>query len=87
LALAAVAAGFFSMEARLGAREPDGRIADPAARAPLERLVRCTVALRRDVALDDVPDVATLDADDAGVDPRALRALGRLPARVPPEVP
>lgn len=62
-------------------------LADPSARAPLERLVRCTVALRRDVALDDVPDVDGLDADEAGVDPRALRALGRLPARVPPEVP
>jgi hypothetical protein len=62
-------------------------LADPSARAPLERLVRCTVALRRDVDLRDVPDVATLDVGDAGVDPRALRALGRLPARVPPEVP
>jgi hypothetical protein len=62
-------------------------LADPTARGPLERLVRCTAALRRGVALADVADVADVDPVRDGVDPRVLRALGRLPHRVPPEVP
>lgn len=62
-------------------------LADPNARAPLEHLVRCTVALRRGVDLADVADVDDVDATRDGIDPRVLRALGRLPARVPPEAP
>lgn len=62
-------------------------LADPNARAPLEHLVRCTVALRRGVDLADVADVDDVDATRDGIDPRVLRALGRLPARVPPEDP
>jgi predicted nucleic acid-binding Zn ribbon protein len=62
-------------------------LADPNARAPLEHLVRCTVALRRGVDLADVADVDDVDATRDGIDPRVLRALGRLPSRTPPEVP
>ncbi len=52
-------------------------LADPTARAPLTQLVRCTVALRREVALDDV-DLSEVDPDRDGVDARALRALGHI---------
>lgn len=62
-------------------------LADPAARAPLERLVRCTAALRRGVDLSDVPDVADVDPVRDGIDPRALRALGRLAPTPPQEAP
>lgn len=62
-------------------------LADPTARAPLEHLVRCTVALRRGVDLADVAHVDDVDPARDGIDPRVLRALGRLPARVPPEAP
>lgn len=52
-------------------------LADPAAREPLDRLVRCAVALRREVSLADVADLSDVDPDRDGIDPRALRALGR----------
>jgi len=52
-------------------------LADPTARAPLAQLVRCTVALRREVSLADV-DLGDVDPDRDGVDARALRALGHL---------
>ena len=58
-------------------------LADPSARAPLERLVRCTVALRRGVDLADVGDVDDVDATRDGIDPRVL-ARARPAARARP---
>ncbi len=52
-------------------------LADPAARGPLAQLVRCTVALRREVALADV-DLGEVDPHRDGVDARAMRALGHV---------
>ena len=62
-------------------------LADPGARAPLERLVRCTAALRR--GSSELPALDDVDPERDGIDPRAWRALGHLPPRAarPQEVP
>lgn len=61
-------------------------LADPSVLGALEAAVRCSIALHRGVVGID-PDDPLDDVDPTrdGVDPRALRALGRL--RRPPEVP
>ena len=70
-------------------------LADGSVLGALEAAVRCAVALHRSTvptASGDPPRVVELtdlddvDAERDGVDPRALRALGRLRRR-PPEVP
>jgi predicted nucleic acid-binding Zn ribbon protein len=70
-------------------------LADGSVLGALEAAVRCAVALHRSAAPTDsgdpprvveLTDLDDVDPDRDGVDPRALRALGRLRRR-PPEVP
>jgi len=69
-------------------------LADPAQLGALEAAVRCAVALNRAAAPGrgaapagtEAIDLDDVDPDRDGVDPRALRALGRLRRRAP-EVP